>query len=127
MDGQDPLLDQILGDDFRVLRLLGFGGFARVYLAEQLSVGRRKVALKVLHAAHGDMASAVGGLKREAAFLARELTRIRCDVMLPVSRHQLQRRAPDLAAIEDFCGGNGFGSLLRNQAARLAQAVAAIG
>jgi len=70
MDGPDPLLDQILGDDFRVLRLLGFGGFARVYLAEQLSVGRRKVALKVLHAAHGDMASAVGGLKREAAFLA---------------------------------------------------------
>jgi hypothetical protein len=29
---------------------------------------------------------------------------------------------PDLAAIDDFCGGNGFGSLLRNQAARLAQA-----
>lgn len=64
---------------------------------------------------------------REAAFLARQLTRIRCDVMLPVSRQQLQRRAPDLAAIDDFCGGNGFGSLLRNQAARLAQSVAAVG
>ncbi|HOU53774.1 MAG TPA: serine/threonine-protein kinase [Myxococcota bacterium] len=70
MEGQDPLLGQILGDDFRVVRLLGFGGFARVYLAEQLSVGRRKVALKVLHAAHGDVASAVAGLKREAAYLA---------------------------------------------------------
>jgi 5'-3' exonuclease len=64
---------------------------------------------------------------REAAFLARELTRIRCDVMLPVTRHQLQRRPPDLAAIEDFCGGNGFGSLLRNQAARLAQGAGAVG
>jgi len=58
---------------------------------------------------------------RDAAFLARELTRIRCDVMLPVTRHQLQRRAPDLKGIEDFCGSNGFGSLLRNQATRLAQ------
>jgi DNA polymerase I len=58
---------------------------------------------------------------REAAFLARQLTRIRCDIVLPVSRHQLQRRPPDLSGIEDFCVGNGFGSLLRNQAARLAQ------
>ncbi len=58
---------------------------------------------------------------RDAAFLARELTRIRCDVMLPVTRQQLQRRAPDIKGIEEFCGGNGFGSLLRNQAARLAQ------
>ncbi|MCC6633059.1 MAG: exodeoxyribonuclease IX [Gammaproteobacteria bacterium] len=59
---------------------------------------------------------------REAAFLARQLTRIRCDVMLPVTRHQLQRRPPDLPAIDDFCGSNGFGSLIRNQAARLPQA-----
>jgi DNA polymerase-1 len=58
---------------------------------------------------------------REAAFLARQLTRIRCDVMLPVTRHQLQRRPPDLPAIDDFCGSNGFGSLIRNQAARLPQ------
>ena len=58
---------------------------------------------------------------REAAFLARQLTRIRCDVMLPVTRHQLQRRPPDLPAIADFCGSNGFGSLIRNQAARLPQ------
>lgn len=59
---------------------------------------------------------------RDAAFLARELTRIRCDVMLPVSRHQLERRPPDLDAIDAFCGSNGFGSALRNQAARLATA-----
>jgi 5'-3' exonuclease len=60
---------------------------------------------------------------RDAAFLARELTRIRCDVILPVTRQQLQRRAPDLAGIEDFCSRNGFGSLLRNQAARVAGAL----
>jgi serine/threonine-protein kinase len=66
----DPLLDTILGDDFRVVRQIGFGGYGRIYLAEQLSVGRRKVALKVLHAMHGDQVAAVAGLKREAAFLA---------------------------------------------------------
>jgi DNA polymerase I len=59
---------------------------------------------------------------RDAAFLARQLTRIRCDVMLPVTRHQLQRGSPDLSAIDDFCRDNEFGSLLRNQAARLSQA-----
>lgn len=70
MGEDDPLLDTILGDDFRVVRQIGFGGFGRIYLAEQMSVGRRKVALKVLHAMHGDQAAAVAGLKREAAFLA---------------------------------------------------------
>jgi len=58
-------------------------------------------------------------LNRDAAFLARELTRIRCDMPLPVTREQLRRRAPDLAAIETFCADNGFGALLSRQAARL--------
>jgi 5'-3' exonuclease len=57
---------------------------------------------------------------REAAFLARQLTRIRCDMPLPVGRADLRRRAPDLAAIEGFCTANGFGALLSRQAARLA-------
>jgi DNA polymerase I len=56
---------------------------------------------------------------REAAYLARELTRIRCDMMLPVTRHQLRRRGPDIAAITGFCEANGFGALLPRQAARL--------
>ncbi len=70
MSENDPLLDTILGDDFRIVRQIGFGGYGRIYLAEQLSVGRRKVALKVLHSMHGDQVAAVVGLKREAAFLA---------------------------------------------------------
>jgi 5'-3' exonuclease len=67
-------------------------------------------------------ASLVGRLQqhRDAAFLARDLTRIRCDVALAVTREQLRRRRPDRGGIDEFCSGNGFGGLLRRQAARLA-------
>lgn len=58
-------------------------------------------------------------MHREAAFLARQLTRIRCDMPLPVDRSHLRRRAPDFAAIEEFCTANGFGALLSRQARRL--------
>lgn len=56
---------------------------------------------------------------RDAAYLARQLTRIRCDMLLPVGREQLRRRRPDFAAIDAFCAANGFGALLPRQAARL--------
>jgi DNA polymerase-1 len=56
---------------------------------------------------------------RAAAFLARELTRIRCDMPLVVSREALRRRLPDMAGIDGFCSANNFGALLARQAARL--------
>ena len=56
---------------------------------------------------------------RDAAFLARELTRIRCDMPMEVVCGQLRRQRPDLDRIESFCAGNGFGMLLRRQAERL--------
>ena len=56
---------------------------------------------------------------REAAYLAQALTRIRCDMLLPATREQLRRRSPDLDAVAGFCDQQGFGSLLRRQAARL--------
>lgn len=72
MADQDPLIGAVLASDFQVVRQLGFGGYARVYLAEQLSVGRRQVAVKVLHGMHVDQSgqAAVAALKREAAYLA---------------------------------------------------------
>jgi 5'-3' exonuclease len=57
---------------------------------------------------------------RAAAYLARSLTRIVCDVPMTAAHADLQRRAPDLAQIEAFCSGHGFGGLLRRQAERLA-------
>lgn len=47
MSGRFPEPDQIFEDKYRVERLLGSGGFARVYLAEQVDLGR-KVAIKIL-------------------------------------------------------------------------------
>jgi hypothetical protein len=57
---------------------------------------------------------------RADAFLARELTRIRCDILLATTRDQLRRRSPDAQAVDAFCEAQGFGALLRRQAARLA-------
>jgi serine/threonine-protein kinase len=46
---RDQLIGVVLATDFRVIRQVGMGAFAKVYLAEQLSVGKRKIAIKVLH------------------------------------------------------------------------------
>src|SRR5690606_17593762 len=56
---------------------------------------------------------------REAAFLARQLTQIACDMPLDVQLEQLRRRAPDLDALDGFYDSVGFGRLLRNQAERI--------
>jgi len=56
---------------------------------------------------------------RAAAYEARALTRIVCNVPLAARQADLQRRAPDLAQIEAFCAGQGFGALLQRQAQRL--------
>lgn len=69
MAEEDPLIGAVLAHDFHIRRLLGFGGYARVYLAEQISVGRRHVAVKVLHSMHLDGAGQAA-FKREVAILA---------------------------------------------------------
>jgi DNA polymerase I len=60
-------------------------------------------------------------LHRDAAYLARSLTRIVCNVPMQTSHAQLRRRVPDLALIESFCEAQGFGMLLRRQAERLSR------
>lgn len=57
---------------------------------------------------------------REAAFLARRLTEIACDMPWEISRRELTRRAPDMASLNAFFDRHNFGPLLRKQAERLA-------
>ena len=57
---------------------------------------------------------------REAAFLARRLTEIACNMPLEVAHTDLTRRAPNVAALTEFFDRHNFGPLLRRQAERLA-------
>ncbi len=60
---------------------------------------------------------------REAAFLARRLTEIACDMPLDVDHATLRRRAPDMVALQEFFDRHNFGPMLRKQAERLAALV----
>ena len=56
---------------------------------------------------------------RDAAFLARQLTAIACDMPLSAEIPDLARRDPDLAALDEFFDRVAFGPLLRGQARRI--------
>jgi DNA polymerase-1 len=58
---------------------------------------------------------------RESAYLARQLTRITCDMELGVGVEGLRRRAPDIYALGGLYDHLGFGPFLRRQGERLAQ------
>jgi DNA polymerase-1 len=57
---------------------------------------------------------------REAAYLARRLTEIACDMPLDIAHTELTRRAPDVTALAEFFDRHNFGPMLRRQAERLA-------
>ena len=56
---------------------------------------------------------------REAAYFARQLTAIACDMPLEFSLDTLRRRSPDLDGLGAFCERHRFGPALRRQAERL--------
>ncbi len=58
---------------------------------------------------------------REAAFFARRLTRIACDMPLAFEPADLERRAPAVDALEAFYDHANFGPMLRSQARRVAE------
>jgi 5'-3' exonuclease len=58
---------------------------------------------------------------RASAFLSRQLTGIACDMPLAARLDELQRQAPDLAAVEAIYERLGFGRLLREQARRIVE------
>jgi 5'-3' exonuclease len=58
---------------------------------------------------------------REAAYLARQLTVIACDVPMEIESEHLRRRLPDVHALTAFYDHHRFGPMLRNQTARITQ------
>lgn len=57
---------------------------------------------------------------REAAYLARRLTTIACDMPIEVTAEALRRRRPDLGVLAAFYDHARFGAMLRRQAQRIA-------
>src|SRR5262249_2076026 len=66
-----PSLSPQITRDYKVIRLLGKGGMGDVYLAEQLRVGRRPVALKVLNRSRCDDPDLKRRFENEAASAGR--------------------------------------------------------
>ncbi|HUI59553.1 MAG TPA: 5'-3' exonuclease H3TH domain-containing protein [Steroidobacteraceae bacterium] len=58
---------------------------------------------------------------RDSAYLARQLTRITCDMELGVGIEGLRRRPPDVPALSGLYDRLGFGPFLRRQGERLAR------
>jgi serine/threonine-protein kinase len=65
MPGTDPLNGQVFDGRYRIIRKLGTGGMANVYLAEDEELGRR-VAIKVLDDRHTQDEQFVERFRREA-------------------------------------------------------------
>src|SRR5213595_2733577 len=65
MPAPDTLIDEIFDGRYRVIRKLGTGGMANVYLAEDQELGRR-VAIKLLDERHAQDDQFVERFRREA-------------------------------------------------------------
>jgi 5'-3' exonuclease len=57
---------------------------------------------------------------KDAAYLARRLTGIVCDIPLTATLDDLKPRRPDSAGLEHFFDTHGFGNILRQQTRRIA-------
>src|SRR5262245_38015553 len=65
----DPLIGQVIQGRYRIISRIGDGGMGTVYLADQLSVGR-KIALKVLHSEFATDEEFVTRFRQEARLAA---------------------------------------------------------
>jgi serine/threonine protein kinase len=65
-DGADPFLGATLGDAYQIVRIIGEGGMGRVYEARHTRLGRKRVAVKMLHAEYARQPDVVTRFQREA-------------------------------------------------------------
>lgn len=65
-DSEDPLLGVTLGGTYVVERVLGEGGMGRVYLARHTRIGKKRLAVKVLHQEYAGNPEVLARFQREA-------------------------------------------------------------
>jgi hypothetical protein len=65
-DGTDPFVGTTLADNYQILRIVGEGGMGRVYEARHTRLGRKRFAIKVLHAEYARQPDVVARFQREA-------------------------------------------------------------
>jgi DNA polymerase-1 len=92
--------------------------FAAFGSLDELYANLERVAAMKLRGAAGLPARLLE--HKEAAYLARQLTGIVCDVPLTFTLDGLKPRAPDTARLDAFFDTHGFGNILRQQARRIA-------
>jgi 5'-3' exonuclease len=88
---------------------------------DELYANLERVAALKLRGASGIAAKLLA--HKDAAYLARRLTGILCDIPLQAHVDDLRRRPPDGARLQSFFDEHGFGSILRQQARRIMSAV----
>ncbi len=62
---RDPFIGKVIGEKYKILEILGMGGFSTVYKAEQSGL-RRAVAIKILHAEFVDKPDKIRRFQYEA-------------------------------------------------------------
>ncbi|HEY6560695.1 MAG TPA: serine/threonine-protein kinase [Polyangiaceae bacterium] len=109
---EDPLIGSVLGQAFRVTRVMGEGGTARVYEAQHVRLAAKRFAVKVLHSAYAAQPTIVARFRREAEAAAG------IDHPNVVDVYDVDR-TPDGRPyiVTEYLDGSDLGSLLKQQPA----------
>lgn len=106
-DDEDPLPDPFPGE-FRIRRLLGKGSFGKVWLADDLHLGRQ-VALKTLHLPADADPAALESLRKEAKILAN------LDHRNVVKVHAWREAGDENYLVLEYVSGGALADLLREE------------
>lgn len=109
MTDVDQFIGQIFDDRFQIVRLLGQGGWSRVYEAQHLQLSR-KVALKVLHTHLRDDEEQMLRFQREAEIACR----LRHPNIAQVLDYGLSSRGEPFIVME-FLDGSGLDAILASK------------
>jgi len=104
---QDPLIGAVLADTYHIVRLIGEGGMGRVYEAQHTRLGKRRLAIKLLH---DDMARQPDILTRFEREAEAASTIAHPNVVEVLDIHRLEDGRPYIVC--EFLEGEELGALL---------------